>query len=123
MSVMESGALKQVQNLGQNLTKEFDNSLGIIGTEGIKVNPSAFSVNANQFIDYGAINGQIKSNVSINGNLAKEVAQASYEAFVKAMQDEGIHIEAKTEEGIIFKKVQNSAREYTMQTGEPAFEY
>ena len=34
-----------------------------------------------------------------------------------------INIEAKTEEGIIFKKVQNSAREYTMQTGKPAFSY
>ena len=60
----------------------------------------------------------------MNENIVSKVAEAScYNAFVRAMRDEGVNIEVKAEEEIIFKKVQNSAREYTMQTGEPAFGY
>ncbi len=76
-------------------------------------------------IDYSSMKRQIlsQSQVDIQGNIANEVAKASYNAFVRAMKDEGVNIEVKADEGIIFKKVQKSAKEYTMQTGEPAFDY
>ena len=93
--------------------------------QGIKINTRDFAVDTNQYVNYSAIRGQIQaqSQVNMNENIANKVAEASYNAFVKAMRDEGVNIEVKAEEGIIFKKVQNSAREYTMQTGEPAFGY
>ncbi len=97
--------------------------------QGIKINTKDFAVDTNQYINYSAIKGQIlaQSQVNMNDNITERIAEASYEAFKRAMRDEGVKVnvdvEARTDDGVIFKKVQNSAREYTMQTGEPAFEY
>ncbi len=94
-------------------------------TQGIIVNTKDIAIDTNQYIDYGAINGQIQtqSSVSINDSISDKVAQASYNAFIRAMRDEGINvnIEAKTEEGIIVKKASEGFRDYVIQTGELPF--
>ena len=102
--------------------KLVDNSIKDL-SNGIIVNSQDFAVDTNQFIDYGAINGQIQSNVSVNGNITKEIAQASYDAFVRAMRDEGVNvnIEAKTDEGVMVKKVAKGFEDYVMQTGDLPF--
>ncbi len=126
LNTLKNSSLEQVQELAEELTDKFDDNLGIAELgQGIKINKKDFAVDTNQYINYSAIKGQIlaQSQVSINENIASRIAEASYEAFVRAMRNEGIKVdvEARTDEGIIFKKVQDSAREYTMQTGEPAF--
>lgn len=93
--------------------------------EGIKVNTKDFVVDTNQYVDYGMISGQIQaqSNVALNSNMVNRIAEASYNAFCKAMRDEGVKVDvvAKTDEGVIFKKVQSQAENYAMQTGENPF--
>lgn len=120
----EYSVLKTVSEFSNNLLKEFNEPL-IQFQNGIKINAQDMSLDATQYIDYGAINGQIdtRSNLSINGTFANKIAEASYNAFCQAMKDEGIkvNVEAKTEEGIVFKKVQAKAEEYAMQTGENPF--
>ncbi len=89
--------------------------------EGIKINTKDFEINTNQHVNYSAIKGQIltQSQVNINENIANKIAEAVTQSMKNA--EVNVNIEARTDEGVIFKKVQNSAREYTMQTGEPAF--
>ncbi len=93
--------------------------------QGIRINPKDFEVDTNQYVNYSAIKGKIlaKSQVNMNRNIPNEIAEASYNAFVRAMRDEGVNIEVKADEGIIFKKVQKSADQYYQQTGKPAFGY
>ncbi len=89
--------------------------------QGIKINTRDFAIDTNQYVNYSAIKGQIQaqSQVSINENIAKQIAKEVRYAMKNA--EVNVNVEARTDEGVIFKKVQNSAREYTMQTGEPAF--
>ena len=124
LNSLKSGSLKQVGELAEGLTNEFDNNLGIAKLgQGIKINTKDFAVDTNQYINYSAVKGQIlaQSQVSMNDNIAERIAEAVTQSMRNA--EVNVNIEARTDEGVIFKKVQNSAREYTMQTGEPAFGY
>ena len=139
-----SSVLKTVSNLASNILANFNNPLKNAKKEvsksfddikipditkelkqGIKINPKDFEVDTNQYVNYSAIKGKIlaQSQVNMNRNIPNEIAEASYNAFVRAMRDEGVNIEVKADEGIIFKKVQKSADQYYKQTGKPAFGY
>ena len=93
--------------------------------EGIKVNTSDFTIDTNQFIDYGQISGAIatQSNISVDNNMIDRMGQACYNAFVNAMKTQGIKADVKVEadKDGIFKVVQTGAEEYAMQTGENPF--
>lgn len=95
-----------------------DNSIKDL-SEGIIVNSQDFEVDTNQFIDYSAINGQIQSNVSVNGNLAKQIASEVRYAMENA--EVNVNIEAKTDEGVMVKKVAKGFEDYVMQTGDLPF--
>lgn len=113
--------------LAEGIEDETDSVMESIQTlsKGIVVNTKDILVDTNQYIDYGAIKGQVQtqSNITFNDNISNQIATASYEAFCKAMREEGVkvNVEAKTEEGVIFKKVQTEANEYAIQTGENPF--
>ena len=57
----------------------------------------------------------------MNDNIAERIA----EAVTQSMRNTelNVNIEARTEEGVIVKKVVNADREYRMQTGEALFGY
>ena len=88
-------------------------------TNGINVNPSEYSVDANKFIDYGSVSGSIASQVSLTDNISDKIYTAVMNGFRNSSVN--VEIEAKTEEGILLKKVQTQAKEYRMQTGKAPF--
>lgn len=87
-----------------------------------KINPQDFKINTSQFIDYGTIAGNINTQTQVK---MRDLPQEVREAVIEGMRDVSIPIEidARTDEGVVFKKIQVKAREYEMQTGEPAFEF
>lgn len=90
-------------------------------SNGIEVNAKDMAIDTNQYVDYGAINGQVKTqtNVAINGNIIQEIAESVKEAIQNA--ELNVNIEAKTEEGVIVKKASQGIKDYVMQTGELPF--
>jgi len=94
-------------------------------SKGIKVNTKEMCIDANEYVDFSSINGQIqtKSSLYINGEIANKISDATYNAFCRAMRDEGVtvNIEAKTEDGVIVRKVTQGFNEYIRQTGELPF--
>ena len=76
-------------------------------------------------LNYEDINGQIQTKIDLtmNGNISEQIAEASYNAFVMAMREEGINvnIEAKTEEGTIVRKVSDGVEDYVRRTGKMPF--
>lgn len=92
-------------------------------TNSFTVNPQDFKIDTNQFIDYGQISGAIatQSNVKVDSNIEGRIENAIYRGLSNATIP--VEIEATTDEGVIFKKVQVKAREFEMQTGEPAFNF
>lgn len=119
--------LNNVAGYAQDITDSFDKNIKVadVLSEGIKVDENAFKADINSMLDYGDINGQIQTqiDVSMNSNVSEEIAEASYNAFVRAMQDEGINvnIEAKTDEGIVLKKVSDGVEDYVRRTGKMPF--
>ena len=87
-----------------------------------KINPKDFKVDTSQFVDYGMISEKINTQTKIEFNdLPEQVRQAVIEGMNSVSIP--IEIEARADEGVVFKKVQVKAREYEMQTGKPAFEF
>lgn len=114
-------SLSQIKDLGTGLVNEFQNSINSDNLfNGINVNPNNFKIDANQFVDYGTISGKINTQISTQ-DLPAQVKQAVIEGMSQTSIP--IEIEARTDEGVVFKKVQVKAREYEMQTGQPAFEF
>ena len=115
--------LAQIGQLASGLTNEFDNNLKLNNIlNGFKIDSQDFKVDTTQFIDYGAISGNINTQTKVDiRDLPQEVKQAVIEGISQVSIP--IEIEARTDEGVIFKKVQVKAREYEMQTGQPAFEF
>ena len=115
-------SLQQIKDLATGMTDEFENNLGISNiANDITINPNDFKIDTNQFIDYGYISGAIatQSNVNVSSDIEGRIENAIYKGLSNATIP--VEIEATTDEGIIFKKVQTKAREFIMQTGEPAF--
>lgn len=124
MAKSSIGMLKQIKGIATEMTDEFGNNLGISNiANGITINPNDFKIDTNQFIDYGQISGAIatQSNVNVSSDIEGRIENAIYSAFSNVKIP--VEVEATTDEGVIFKKVQVKAREFTMQTGEPAFDY
>ncbi len=121
---MIPSSLQQIKGLALGLTNEFDNNLKISDiSKGIAINPNDFKIDTNQFIDYGQISGAIatQSNINVSEDIEGRIEKAIYNAFSNVRIP--VEIEATTDEGVVFKKVQVKAREFSMQTGEPAFDY
>lgn len=116
--------IKPVENIANGITEAFSNNVEIPNimeelNKGIKVSPKDYSINTNQFIDYGKINGAIstQSNVTLSSNLTEEVK----EAVIEGMRNSTIQIEAKTDDGVIVRKSIKGINDYVTQTGELPF--
>lgn len=112
-------SIKNAKDLVQKTIDVFDNNqLG-----KFSINPNDFKIDTNQFIDYGQISGAIatQSNLNISSDIEGRIENAIYKGLSNATIP--VEIEATTDEGIIFKKMQVKAREFYTQTGEPAFEF
>lgn len=116
----ENNVLRTVENFSDKVLNEFTTLTTGFSNE-IRINPQDYKVDTNQFIDYGQISGAIatQNNVKIESDLSYQMKQAIIEGMRNIKIP--VEIEAKTEEGIIFKKVQKSANEYLLQTGENPF--
>lgn len=117
---MLPSSLNQVKDLGISLTSEFDRNLCISQKfSGIEINSKDFSVDTNQFVDYGKIDGIISMQSNIDNNLPQQI----YNAVIEGMRNSKIQvdIEAKTDKGIMFRTIKNKAEEYAIQTGENPF--
>ena len=114
--------LKTVSSFANEVLTKFQTPIKELN-QGININTKDFAVDTNQYVNYSAIKGQIQaqSQVTMNENIADRIAEAVAQSMRNA--EVNVNIEAKTEEGIIFKKVQKDARAYTMRTGKPAFNY
>lgn len=121
MKQLTPNLLGQVKNLGVGITDKFDESLEVADVlNGFTINPNDYKVKTSQFIDYGAITGNINTRAQVE---MKDLPQEVRQAVIEGMSSVSIPIEidARTDEGVVFKKVQVKAREYEMQTGQPAF--
>lgn len=121
MKQLTPNLLGQVENLGVGITDKFDKSLEVADVlNGFTINPNDYKVKTSQFIDYGAITGNINTRAQVE---MKDLPQEVRQAVIEGMSSVSIPIEidARTDEGVVFKKVQVKAREYEMQTGQPAF--
>lgn len=88
-------------------------------TNGVSVNPNEYSINANKFVDYGSVSGNILSQVNITDGISDKVYTAVMNGFRNSTIN--VEIEAKTEEGVLLKRVQTQANQYRMQTGKAPF--
>ncbi|MCI8620310.1 MAG: hypothetical protein HFJ50_00205 [Clostridia bacterium] len=106
-------------NIAYNSIKDLSKGLN----EDFIINPNDFKIDTNQFIDYGKISGAIatQSNVNVSSDIEGKIENAIYRGLSNATIP--VEIEATTDEGVIFKKIQVKAREFYTQTGEPAFDF
>lgn len=115
---LKPNLLSQVENLGVGIVDSFDKNLNDINE--FTVNPNNFKIDTTQFVDYGTITGNINTQTRISANdLPEQVRQAVIEGMNSVSIP--IEIEARTDEGVIFTKMQAKAREFVMQTGEEPF--
>lgn len=89
--------------------------------EGIMINSKDFAVDTNQYVNYGAISGQIQaqSSISMSSNMLEGIIQAVKEGMKES--EVNVHVEATTEEGVIVKKASQGFTEHVRQTGELPF--
>lgn len=89
--------------------------------KGIQVNTRDLAIDTNQYIDYSTIKGQIQgqASVAVGTNIIQGISDAISDSLRNT--DLKVNIEAKTEEGVIVKKVSKGINEYVMQTGELPF--
>lgn len=88
---------------------------------GILENAQTIGIESSALIDYGKITGNInaQTEATINNDFIRIIASEIANAIENV--DLNVNIEAKTEDGILLKKVQSQANEYYMQTGEAPF--
>lgn len=121
-----SGMVKQVEEMANDITQGFSNNIAISDTlkeasNGIKVDTKTLAIDTNQYIDYGAIKGNIQaqSNLSMSNSMFEEIVGAVKEGIKDA--EFNVEVVAKTEEGVIVKKATEGFKEYVEQTGELPF--
>lgn len=115
------------QYIPEGVAQGIDDNTGVVFasikklSNGIKVNSKDMALGINQYVDYGQITGEIssKSNVNISGNIIHGIAQAVGAAIQNT--NINVEVEAKTDEGVIVKKVSQGFKDYIMQTGELPF--
>ena len=126
----EKTTLNRIKSFGASIIGAFDNSFNVDGNvqsiagaaaatiqDGLYGNAS---LEATSQINYGEIAGAINSNVSINsGNLANQIAAAVSTALQET--NVNVNIEAKTEEGILVKKVADGFNQAVRRTGSLPF--
>lgn len=119
------GMINQAGNLATDLTNNFSDNIGIVDTmkelnEGININTKDMAIDTTQYVNYGAISGQIQSQSKVNmGNISDKIYNAVINGMEKARVQ--VDINAKTEEGVIIEKASEGFRDYVTRTGELPF--
>lgn len=109
--------LNTVSDFSNQLLNEFDNPIKEF-SDGIEVDTKEFAINASEYVDYGAISGNISTKIN-NNNLGEIIAGAIVNGMQKA--EIQVDIKAETEEGVIVKKASKGFKEFVEQTGELPF--
>lgn len=117
--------ISQAGNLATDLTNNFSNNIGIVDTmkelnQGIKVNTKDMAIDTTQYVNYGAISGQIQAQSKISiGNISDRI----YNAVVSGMEKARVQVDinAKTDEGVIVEKASEGFRDIVNRTGELPF--
>lgn len=115
----QNNVLSTVKDFSNNLLKEFNNPIKELN-QGIKVNTKDMAIDTTQYINYGAISGQIQTQSKVSlGNISDKI----YNAVVNGMEKAKIQVDinAKTDEGVIIKKASEGFRDYVTRTGELPF--
>lgn len=109
--------LNTISDFSNQLLNEFDNPIKEF-SDGIEVDTKEFAINASEYVDYGAISGNISTKIN-NNNLGEIIAGAIINGMQKAKIQ--VDIKAETEEGVIVKKASKGFKEFVEQTGELPF--
>ena len=110
----------EVKKISSGLVGVALGELDKINKNGFAINPSDFKIDTNQFIDYGAIAGNVNTQTKVVINdLPEQVKRAVIEGMSRVSIP--VEVEARADEGVIFTKMQAKAREYVMQTNEEPF--
>lgn len=115
----QNNVLSTVKDFSSNLLNEFDSPIKELN-KGIKVNTKDMSIDTTQYVNYGAISGQIQTQSKVNfGNMTKQI----YDAVVDGMKNAKVQVDinAKTEEGVILKKATEGITDFVNRTGELPF--
>ena len=110
----------EVKKVSSNLVGMALNELNKINENGFSINSNDFKIDTTQFVDYGAIVGNINTRTKVEMyNLSQEVRQAVIDGMSQVSIP--IEVEARTDEGVVFTKIQRKAQEFAMQTNENPF--
>ncbi len=122
----EDDTFKQIRTMATGITKNFEDSLGISSVlsnlnGSIKVNTRRAMVENQQQIEYGNVstNIQNQSVFSLNEDLTERIVEAVRQGMSSSNVD--VHIEAKTDEGVIVKKAASGFSKYVTKTGKLPF--
>ncbi len=117
--------ISQAGNLATDLTNNFSDNIGIVDTmkelnQGIKVNTKDMAIDTTQYVNYGAISGQIQAQSKVSmGNISDQI----YNAVINGMERVRVQVDinAKTDEGVIVEKASEGFRDIVNRTGELPF--
>ena len=115
----QNNVLSTVKDFSNNLLKEFNSPIKELN-QGIKVNTRDMAIDTTQYVNYGAISGQIQAQSKvILGNISDRI----YNAVVSGMEKAKVQVDinAKTDEGVIVEKASEGFRDYVTRTGELPF--
>ena len=115
----QNNVLSTVKDFSNNLLKEFNNPIKELN-QGIKVNTRDMAIDTTQYVNYGAISGQIQAQSKISiGNISDRI----YNAVVSGMEKARVQVDinAKTDEGVIVEKASEGFKDYVNRTGELPF--
>lgn len=115
----QNNVLSTVKDFSNNLLKEFNSPIKELN-QGIKVNTRDMAIDTTQYVNYGAISGQIQAQSKVSlGNISDRI----YNAVVSGMEKAKVQVDinAKTDEGVIVEKASEGFRDYVTRTGELPF--
>lgn len=115
----QNNVLSTVKDFSNNLLKEFNEPINELN-QGIKVNTKDMAIDTTQYVNYGAISGQIQAQSKVSlGNISDKIYNAVVSGMEKAKLQ--VDINAKTDEGVIVEKASEGFRDYVTRTGELPF--
>lgn len=115
----QNNVLSTVKDFSNNLLKEFNNPIKELN-QGIKVNTRDMAIDTTQYVNYGAISGQIQAQSKVSmGNISDQI----YNAVINGMERARVQVDinAKTDEGVIVEKASEGFRDIVNRTGELPF--
>ena len=115
----QNNVLSTVKDFSNNLLREFDSPIKELN-QGIKINTRDMAIDTTQYVNYGAISGQIQTQSKVSlGNISDRIYNAVVSGMEKAKVQ--VDIKAETDEGVIVTKASKGFKDYVTRTGELPF--